>query len=141
MLNDSNKPIGFPPFFAHDEQMKNQPFHHRLRYATKGISTAFKNEASFRTQCVFAAGALVLLVGLRPKPAWWALVLLTVASVLAAELLNTALEAIVDHLHPHQHPMIAKAKDCAAGAVLVLSLASVGVAAALLWDTLKIGPQ
>ena len=116
--------------------MKNRPFHHRLRYALKGIRTAFQNEASFRTQCVFSGGAALLLVALRPKPVWWALVLLTASAVLAAELLNTALEFIADRLHPDQHPMIANAKDCAAGAILILSLTSLGVAAALIFDYL-----
>jgi undecaprenol kinase len=51
---------------------------------------------------------------------------------LAAELLNTALERVIDHLHPESHPSIKIAKDCAAGAVLVLSLAAVAVFVALL---------
>ena len=114
--------------------MKNRPFHHRIRYALNGIRTGFQSEASFRTQCVFAGGAIVLLAATRPKPVWWALVAITVAAVLAAELFNTALEFIVDRLHPEQHPMIARAKDCAAGAVLIFSIAVVGVAVALLWD-------
>ena len=121
--------------------MKNQPFHLRLRYALSGIRTAFQNEASFRTQCAFAGGAILLLLTLRPKPMWWALILLTVSAVLGAELVNTALELIVDRLHPEQHPMIAKAKDCSAGAVLILSLASLGVASALILDCLGIGTK
>jgi diacylglycerol kinase (ATP) len=123
--------------FADDTQMKNRPFHHRIRYAIKGIHTGFKSEASFRTQCVFASGAVVLLVATKPKPVWWALVALVVAAVLAAELFNTALEFIIDRLHPEQHSMIARAKDCAAGAVLLLSLASVGVAVALILDVVN----
>lgn len=115
--------------------MKNEPFYRRLHYALQGIRTAFQTEASFRTQCTFAAGAIVLLALTRPRPIWWAIVLITVASVLAAELFNTALEFVIDRLHPEQHPMIARAKDCAAGAVLILSIASLGVAAALIWET------
>jgi diacylglycerol kinase (ATP) len=116
--------------------MKNQPFHHRLRYAISGIRIAFKSEASFRTQLLMGLGVCGLLLLLRPKPIWWALVLLTVGAVLAAELFNTALELIIDRLHPENHPTIGRAKDCAAGAVLILSLASLAVAAAMVWDTL-----
>lgn len=112
--------------------MKNRPFHQRVRFAIRGIAQAFAAEASFRTQSGFALGALMLLLILRPRPVWWALIAITVASVLAAELINTSLEQVADRLHPERHPMIARAKDCAAGAVLVLSLASLGVAAALL---------
>lgn len=115
--------------------MKRQPFLKRLGWAGKGILTAFRTEPSFRTQLLFAFGALGLLVFLRPQAYWWALFSVTIGGVLAAELINTSLEAVVDHLHPSVHPMIARAKDCAAGAVLVMSLASLGVAGALLWDT------
>ena len=39
----------------------------------------------------------------------------------APMLFNTALESLIDHLHPEMHPAIKIAKDCAAGAVLLLS--------------------
>ena len=117
--------------------MKNRPFPQRVRYAMNGIRLAFRTEASFRTQLVFSFGAFLLLVALRPAPIWWAILLLTVSGVLAAELINTALESVVDRLHPEKDPVIGRAKDCAAGAVLVLSLASLGVAGAMLWSWWK----
>ena len=114
--------------------MKNGNFFRRIRYAASGIRTAFRKEKSFRTQTLFAAGAVLLLILTRPGALWSAVVLIMAALVLAAELINTALELIVDRLHPEQHPMIGNAKDCAAGAVFILSLTSLGVAFALLWD-------
>jgi diacylglycerol kinase (ATP) len=72
---------------------------------------------------------VVALVWLRPAPVWWALVLLTNALVLAAELFNTAVEVLADHLHPEQHPRIKLMKDCAAGAVLTASVGALCVAA------------
>jgi undecaprenol kinase len=117
--------------------MKGQPFLKRIRWAGTGILTAYRTESSFRIQLLFALAALALLLALRPQAVWWALVGITTGGVLTAELINTALEAIVDHLHPSQHPMIARAKDCAAGAVLVMSVASLGVAGALLWETFQ----
>lgn len=51
----------------------------------------------------------------------WALLILTVALVLCAELFNTALEQALNRLHPEQHAQIGLAKDLAAAAVLVLS--------------------
>ena len=56
--------------------------------------------------------------------------------MLAAELFNTAIESLADHLHPEQHPAIKVVKDCAAGAVLVASVAALGVAAAFVYDLL-----
>ena len=116
--------------------MKNQPFHKRLSYSLQGIGTAWKQEASFRTQSVLALGVVALLIGLRPPAIWWALLLLNCGLVLAAELFNTALEHALDHLHPEIHPAIKVSKDCAAGAVLVFSLSSVGTFLAFLWATL-----
>jgi diacylglycerol kinase (ATP) len=70
---------------------------------------------------------------LRPAPLWWAIVALTVALVLAAELINTAIECLADHLHPDEHPRIKVVKDCAAAAVLVVSVGAVAVAAAFVY--------
>jgi diacylglycerol kinase (ATP) len=118
--------------------MKNQPFHKRLSFSLQGIRTAWQLEASFRFQCLAALGVLGLLSVLRPAAIWWALLLLNCGLVLAAELFNTALEHALDHLHPELHPAIKVSKDCAAGAVLVFSLSSVGTFLAFLWSMFRI---
>ncbi len=115
---------------------KNRPFPQRLGYAMAGLRAAWRQERSFRTQVVFAGGALGYLLLLRPAPVWWALIGLMVALVLAAELINTALEHLADRLHPERHPQIGIAKDCAAGAVLLLSVAALWVAFLALWSEL-----
>lgn len=112
--------------------MKNRPFHQRLSFALDGIREAWKREASFRAHSFFVAVLLAGLAWLRPAPVWWALLLGVTGLVLAAELINTALETIIDHLHPEQHPMMKVAKDCAAGAVLVTVLAALAVFIAFL---------
>jgi diacylglycerol kinase (ATP) len=114
--------------------MKNQPFHKRLTYSFQGILTAWKLEASFRFQGLAALGVVVLLIVLRPAAVWWALLLMNCGLVLAAELINTALEQALDHLHPGIHPAIKVSKDCAAGAVLIFSLSAVGTFLAFLWS-------
>ena len=112
--------------------MKNDSFVKRLGYAISGIFSALRTESSFRLQTVAAFGMIGFMCWLRPTAIWWALVILTCGAVLGAELINTALERIVDHLHPETHPAIKIAKDCAAGAVLVLSLMAIAVFIALL---------
>ena len=109
---------------------KNQPFLARLRFAWAGIVHGIRAEHSVRFHVVALGLVLVALVVFRPEPLWWALVILTSAAVIAAELFNTALEHLADHLHPEIHPSIRIVKDCAAGAVLVCSLAALAVAAA-----------
>jgi undecaprenol kinase len=116
---------------------KNQKFFLRLRFALTGLMHAVRAENSFR----FQAGAFILVVlgllVLQPEPLWWALVLLASASVLAAELFNTAIEHLADHLHPQVHPSIRVVKDCAAAAVLVAVLGAVAVGVALILHLLS----
>jgi diacylglycerol kinase len=68
----------------------------------------------------------------------WIALVLCIALVLVAELLNTAIEYLCDALHPDLHPEIGRAKDVAAGAVLIAALAAMTVGAILflpkLWD-------
>ncbi len=113
--------------------VKNEALARRLAFAWLGIRFAFARERSFRTQSFLGLGALGALALLRPPVLWWALCLLSGGAVLAAELINTALEQLLDRLHPEQHDSIRVAKDCAAAAVLCLSIAAalVGVAMVL----------
>lgn len=105
-----------------------------MRFAIKGIVAAFRTERSFRTQSLFGSGALGLLFWYRAGGEWVALFVLTIGGVLAAELFNTALENALDHLSPEKHPAMEVAKDCAAGAVFVLSLTSLAVLLAFLFS-------
>ena len=116
--------------------MKNQPFHSRLFFALSGIASTLRSESSFKVQVVAAIVVGAALLWLRPAPVWWALAVLTVSFVLAAELVNTAIEHLADHLHPELHPKIKLVKDCAAAAVLVASLGALAVAAAFVASSL-----
>lgn len=110
---------------------KSQSFGKRLRFALAGLGHAFRREPSFRMQCLALVAACALLLATRPEALWWALVVLASAAVLAAELLNTAIEQLADALHPADSPAIRIVKDCAAGGVLVAVLGAFGVAVAL----------
>ncbi len=68
------------------------------------------------------AGALLHL-----PAAAWAVVFLAVALVVVAELLNSALESVVDLVSPDDHPLAKRAKDVAAAAVLVAAVTAVAV--------------
>jgi undecaprenol kinase len=110
---------------------KNLPLWKRLRFACAGLAAGLRAEHSMRFHVGALAVVIALLIVFRPEPLWWALVALASAGVIATELLNTALEALADHLHPQQHPRIRIVKDCAAAAVLVASAGALAVAAAL----------
>jgi undecaprenol kinase len=110
---------------------KNQPFWVRFRYAVGGIAAGVRSEQSLRIQLGTLAVALVVLCVFRPEPIWWAAIALSSATVLSAELLNTAIEHLADHLHPDSHSQIQLVKDCAAGAVLIASGGAFAVGIAL----------
>ena len=101
--------------------MKGQPFVRRLGFALRGLKLAAGRERSLRSHLLAAAALLAGLLATRPPALWWALLALAAGLVLVAELFNSALETLLDHLHPGQHPEIGAAKDIAAGAVLVAS--------------------
>jgi undecaprenol kinase len=110
---------------------KNQSFRTRLRFALAGLHHGFKVERSLRFQAAVFVLVLIALFVLRPEPLWWALVLLASSAVLAAELFNTTLEHLIDHVHPAVHSQIRVVKDCAAAAVLLTVLGAIAVAIAL----------
>lgn len=79
-----------------------------------------------------AVGAVIggVLRGLEPVE--WALIAVCIGAVLATEAMNTAVEALADAVHPSRHPGIARAKDAAAGASLIVSISSAVVALLIL---------
>jgi diacylglycerol kinase (ATP) len=106
------------------KEMKNQPFKKRLQFAVNGILVTLKTEPSFRWQLLCGFGAYGILFFFKASSTWWAIFSIVIAMILSGELFNSALERTIDRLHPEKHSLIAEAKDCAAGAVLILSIAS-----------------
>lgn len=78
-----------------------------------------------RIHIMFAVVAVLACVLLRCTVIEWAIIIVLIALVIAAELLNTSIEALVDLASPDFHPLAKRAKDVAAGAVLVLATAAV----------------
>ena len=102
-----------------------------MGFALAGLSHGLRMERSVRFEVAVFLLAVAALVLFRPEPIWWAAVALASAGVLAAELLNTAIEALADHLSPEFHPQIRVVKDCAAAAVFVCVIGALAVGAAL----------
>jgi len=113
---------------------KNLSFARRVGFALAGFAHALRGERSLQTQLGILVAVVAVLVYLQPPAMWWALVSLGAAGVLGAELFNTAIEHLADHLHPDLHPEIRIVKDCAAAAVLCAALGAVGVAVALVLE-------
>ena len=95
-------------------------------HAWDGLKS-FPKEAHAKIHIIAAMVVLGLAFALEVKGAEFLLLLLCIALVISAEMLNTAFERLCDALHPEQHPLIKEGKDLAAGAVLVCS----GISAAI----------
>ncbi|MDG2992264.1 diacylglycerol kinase family protein [Candidatus Synechococcus calcipolaris G9] len=102
-------------------------------YAWSGVQYAFQTQRNFRIHTLMATVALSLAGFLRLSGIEIALIGVTIAAVMGLELLNTAVEAVVDlTVGNRYHDLARVAKDCAAGAVLLAAFASVFVAAILI---------
>ena len=96
--------------------------------AFKGIAAAFLTESHMRFHFVAAFFVLLFAYISRMDFLGWAVLILTIGMVFAAELINTAIEKTCDLYSTEHNPLIGKIKDIAAGAVLVASIAAIGVA-------------
>lgn len=96
-----------------------------LRVAARGVREAIAEERNLRTHLVITAFVVLLGAWLRVSPVEWGLLLLCIGLVLSVELLNTAVEAVVDLTSPEYHELARKAKDIAAGAVLTVTVLAV----------------
>jgi diacylglycerol kinase len=96
-------------------------------FAFAGVGYLFRTQRNARIHAVIGAAVVVVGSWLRVSRVEWAVLLLTIASVLILEGLNTAIEAAVDLASPNLHPLAKTAKDVAAGMVLIAAMAAVGV--------------
>jgi diacylglycerol kinase (ATP) len=110
-----------------------------FKYAWCGIGYAFQTQRNFRIHVCIGILAIGLGILLHLQAVEMAVIGLTSGLVLVMELLNTAIESVVDLTVKQNYHELAKiAKDCAAGAVLVSSLAAVLVAGVLLLPPLLV---
>lgn len=100
-----------------------------FKYAIKGIIKEMLSGASFKVMLVFMAGIVAAGIFFGITLIEWALLLLCCGGVLTAEMINTAIESVVDLTTKDISPLAEKAKDLAAGAVLVFSIFAAGIGA------------
>ncbi len=93
-----------------------------FQYALKGIRSAMKSEFNFRLHLFSAAVTIILGFVLKVSTAEWCVLILAIGFVLVTELMNTAIEQLVNLVQPDFHPIAGKVKDIAAGAVFVAAI-------------------
>jgi diacylglycerol kinase (ATP) len=96
-----------------------------FHYAFSGIMYAVRTQPNMRVHLIVAACVLLATLVLRLGRLYVIAIVLTIVLVLALELVNTAIEAVVDLLTVAHHPLAKTAKDAAAGAVLVATIGAV----------------
>lgn len=94
------------------------------RHAVKGLIVVFREERNFRLQISCAAMAILFAFILEFTYVEHAILVLLIALVFAAEIVNTLVEDLMNHVAPYQDPAVGKIKDMAAGIVLLTSIAA-----------------
>ena len=97
--------------------------------AWEGIAYAFTSQRNLKIHSVFAVAAVALGAALGISEAGWLAVVLCIVMVMSLEVVNTAIESVVDLVSPEWHELAKRAKDCAAGAVYLAAFGSLVVAA------------
>lgn len=93
-----------------------------IGHALHGIRLLFTTQPNFLLHLAATIAVIVLGIFFRISLLEWALVVICIGAVLASEAFNTALEFLADALEPDHNPLIGRAKDVAAGAVLMTSV-------------------
>lgn len=110
-----------------------------IRCAARGIREAVRTQRNMRIHLVVGLAVLAVGAWLGMERSHWLLLWLIVALVWCAELLNTAVEVLVDFLSPERRVEVMLIKDIAAGAVLVCCVIAVVVGAVIFWPLLVRG--
>lgn len=104
-----------------------------LGYSRDGIAAAWKNEAAFREEVLLAAIAIPLAFYLGKTGVERALLVGSIIFILIVEILNSAVEAVVDKASPEKHDLAKRAKDMGSAAVLFSLINAALIWACVLW--------
>ncbi|KQL33789.1 diacylglycerol kinase [Bacillus sp. FJAT-25509] len=100
-------------------------------FAFSGIFKVIKEERNIKIHLFAALISIGLAFYLHISRIDWLILLLIITMVISLELVNSSIEAVVDLASPNKHPLAKKAKDVAAGAVLVAAIVSIIIGALL----------
>ncbi len=102
-------------------------------YSAKGLKAVFRNEAAFRQELLLTIVLVPLACWLDVTPTERVLMIAVLFLILIVELLNSALEAVVDRIGAEQHELSGRAKDIGSAAVFVALLMAAYIWGAILW--------
>ena len=108
-------------------------------YSFAGLRTAWRTEAAFRQECVGVAVLIPVAFWLGQSAVQRALLLSTCVLVLIVELVNTAIELVVDRVGTDHHELSGRAKDVGSAAVFTSIALAMLVWALVAWE--RFGPR
>ena len=113
---------------SRDERKKQKgikKFINSFTYPIKGLKYAYKNEQNLAVDVGMALIVTIFGFLFRINKYEWAILILTIGLVISCELINTAIEAVVDLVTEEYHPLAKVAKDTSAAAVLVFAMVAI----------------
>jgi diacylglycerol kinase len=114
---------------------------HSFGHAFRGWWYVLRTQRNAWIHALAATVVFGLAFWLRLPARDWAVLILAITMVFAAEFINTAIEAVVDLASPKKHPLAKVGKDVGAGAVLIAALAALLIGLLILgpplWEKLK----
>lgn len=106
-----------------------------IRYSIEGFFAALKHEPSFREDLIFAVLLVPFAIILPVNAVSTALMIASLILILIVELLNSAIEWVIDYLRPERHPLAKRIKDMASAAVFLSYINCIVVWTILLWPS------
>jgi len=113
---------------SRDERKKQKglkKFINSFSYPIKGLKYAYRNEQNLAVDVGIALFVILAGIIFKINIYEWAILFLTIGLVIACELINTAIEAVVDLVTEEYHPLAKVAKDTSAAAVFIFAIVAV----------------
>ena len=106
---------------------------HATRFSLQGLGACWRHESAFRQEAVLAAVLVPVGLWLGASGVERALLVASILLVPIVELLNSAVEAVVDRFGAGEHPLSGRAKDVGSAAVMLSLLLAASVWLLVLW--------
>lgn len=109
------------------KKKKKNPLYKSFGYAFEGIFTGIKKERNMKIHCLAMLCVVAAGFFMKISMTEWCICLILFGLILSLELVNTAVEAVVDLVTEEKKPLAKIAKNTAAGAVLIAAIMAAGV--------------
>jgi diacylglycerol kinase len=105
-----------------------------FRFAVKGFREALSGQINLRIHLIVSLIVIVAAFSFRVSAIEWSILLLCIGLVISLELINTAIEKLVDMVSPEWKEQAGHIKDVAAAAVLIVSLVALIIGLIIFWN-------